>query len=323
MTFTHVATFSIVGATPDFGERVRAAMKFVQFNGQPLRYEEWDGTRRSVVIAAPDSHVGEVALRLTRQRGGIAIEVHRRDAGDGACLSEHATVEEIREMLSATGRFATPLLAEPLSRIASDITPGGALGLICQQAHRSSEFILRRFQHDILISHTKGRVIARSAHLFGVLKAKLLDDDWMLINDDATVGGFTDTSGLTATSLEALLVESCIGHRNRLPPQPAGRVSIELIPDIAAVSDNGESLLMAAKLRKGIDDVAQAAHNMGVEESRLTAMLWAMQASGLLMRESIAASATPDANRKRHSSPPPGLIRRLALRVGFSGVTHA
>ena len=84
-----------------------------------------------------------------------------------------------------------------------------------------------------------------------------------------------------------------------------------------------ESLLMAAKLRKGIDDVAQAAHNMGVEESRLTAMLWAMQASGLLMRESIAASATPDANRKRHASPPPGLIRRLALRFGFSGVTHA
>lgn len=312
-------TVAVVGTSDEFAIRVQAACAMLARDGVRAELTAWDGTRRAVILANPDDIVGETALRLTRQRNGLAIPVRNGQRHSVHELGGDASVDEIRWVVSRliqSGRDGV----KPIVATGSEAHPPGLLGILCERADSGGEFIVMRKGHALLISHEKGRLFEPNTLDVGLFKAKFLNDEWEVQDSVAALRAFQAQKGLVSCSLDATLVEVCVHYKARLPRLRDETVRLATFPDVGALDGMPELLRVAAAAIRKPQRINELAMELGIDPAKVNAFFWAMRGSGLCCSIPSAPVAVPTiatATPKRI-----GVWRWVAQKFGLTGSSH-
>lgn len=289
--------------------QLMAAFKF------DARISAWDGTRCHVLIADADDAYGARCIDQASRRGisVLALSLHGNKGP-----------ETVNKSLStapaaALAKQLASLLEEKTNQSSPVVAGNGLVMLALVPTLASGLFKAELREHKLLINRQTSRVYARSEP---ELQAAL--NDLCLPNWDFSPATENDRTELCQHSmaLDAFCVMAALQGIGRFPDLPTKHYQLSDWPDIGHAVDVPNIFSLIRLLQKGPITATNAITQGGMDQLEAIALLWALNASGVLResKEPVSVIATPAHPEK--ARPERGFLGKLMQRFGL-GTTEA
>lgn len=291
---------------------LEAVCRDLSAGGTRVVLQEWDGTRKDLVLINPENPVvAESARRLTTQRGGqyllLIVRSLRVDdmAARGALRAQLATALHLSPSSSGKQEPAASDGGTPLYELLRDLIADGVnVSASCSSCH-------------VLILPDAGKVRARNDVAFGMLRTFFSRTDWVV----QPLHGPVDMSQYgVSRSLESLLIDACLRIRFRLPSVESGPFRLNTYPDLGELTGHSDVLNLASFAMHPQPTVKALADQAQTEITRANAFVFAATMLGLIEAVAIKSDGpaileSGDVRTERRS-----IWSRIARRFGLGAV---
>ncbi|MDQ8038283.1 MAG: hypothetical protein REI12_12735 [Pedobacter sp.] len=283
--------------------QLMAAFKF------EARISAWDGTRCHVLIADADDAYGARCIEQAARRG-ISVLALSQNGNSGP---ETVSKTEASVPAAILARQLAAMLEEKNNQSSPAIAGNGLVMLAMVPTLGSGIFTAQLKQHRIIINRQTSRVYARTQEELLAAQNDLGLPNWDF--SPSTASELASTCQYSM-ALDAFCVLSALQGIGRFPDLPEKHYTLSDWPDLGLAVDVPNIFNLIRLLQKTPVTATEATAKSGMDALEATALLWALNASGVLVEGS--AAAIPIAAPRSEKSPPElSFLNKLMQRFGL------
>jgi hypothetical protein len=272
----------------------------------------WKGQPCDLLVVDMESGYGRLAREVGKRRNLTTLGFGTTNQAESVPRLRHLDRQAPAAVIAKT-------LQEMLIPTIAPMTGGaqGLLGICLHAIGNDQEILARHGSISIVLRPGASRIHARSMSDLLAAEARLLDLSWLssLRRDEH------EHEWLVSRSLESFLVMACLRHQAYLPILEEAPYRLSHWPDLGGISDDPQSLHLAALLYRSSWSVAALAKYLELGDAQVNAFFWATLASGALLSTNRTAKRAAEETAPAASL---SILQRVARHFGLKiGYAHA
>lgn len=289
--------------------RVKLAATALAAHQLAVRTEVWDGQPCDVLVTDSRDEQGAKALERARSARIPALDLHRPER---TALQTVTSVVWLTRSLHQLLR-EREALASPSATIATDKAPIGLVELVTRADLAGKPVMASHGSITVWLLPQTGQVLSRAVGDALNARTRMGTAGWrfQVLDQDQLVPPPAEIP----TSLDAFFMEAAWRVRNHLPRFADGCYRLRDWPDLGDGAEFADALPIVRALLRERASIADIARSSRSSQAEVSACLWALAASDILLGRQQQVPATQPAASEQAAK---GVWSRLATHLGIT-----